>query len=1253
MIENNDSSIRKYLTPYRYPRPVLHGSGKEGAFDSKAVDIPFVFWHGGRFHMLYTGFDGIGYQSALAVSDDLIHWDHKGVILKRRLETHRWDRVGGAATWILRESNGLYDLPRLKKADGKYWLVYHSYPESGYESGPAEIGFAWTEDEELLDWHFPDRPVFSWRDGEDWEAGGLYKACFFRKDHRYYMFYNAKDREARWTEQTGLATSVDLEHWERCPENPVLKVDRDSWDKWFLSDPCILQDGNRWLNFFFGYGKLYEDGHTHAQEGLAVSGDLVHWEKVRDPILPRGKAGSFDSGHAHKASVIYHDGILYHFYCGTCPYQEGFPTNASGEYRTICLATDKPLPDSTGHILPFLWLKGEGNELIEEELERIADCGIREVCLESRPHPDFCGPLWWENLDFILPRARSRGMRVWLLDDKKFPTGYANGGYERQPDRSKVYLAERHMDICGPCREGAVLVKNFIGREGRLLGILAAPKPDGETLAVSAGGILDLTDRYHENGFVYFDLPEGAYRLFVLFTTRKGGGRENYMNLIEESSVRVLIDEVYEKHYERYREYFGNTIAGFFSDEPELGNVKGYPFDNTLGKKDVRLPWSRALEEELREAWGGEFLVNLPALWYDRGQETTAIRWTYMDKMTNLVGRCFSGQVGRWCREHGVEYIGHIIEDDNAHTRMGCSVGHYFREMAGQHMAGIDVVHHQIVPGFTEKIHQWIAGDSDGEFFHFGLAKLAVSAAHIQENKKGRSLCEIFGNYGWAEGNSLMKWLTNHMLVRGINHFTPHAFSMSYPDPDCPPHFYARGNHPGFACFRKLMGYMERGAEFISRGERVVDAAVLYHAEAEWCAGEAGLFQKPGRVLMECQMDYDVIPCDVLCREKASVEKGLLKIGSAVYPCVVLPRSVYLERKAAEFLAWGAKQGLKVFVLGEKPGLDTSGEALPEEFLKSAERVELKSLGTRVRSLEEALRVPRLEIRPEAGVKAKDIAGLRSLVLEQEDALAVMLFLENVSGAVSVRLRPREASGELHTGLASGELHPGEVSEGLHSVEASEDLHPGEVSVRDTPRGSFRGVVTGYDLWNLDAVSYELPEEGFPLRMEPGEAVFLRFWREGAGGPVSPRPVPRLETSSPLAISWHVQAGEEELILKGGEPLPNLNGPEYFPAFTGVFRYQGTFVHKPGDGRKYLLSIPEASDSVRVVLNHKDLGWQAGFPARVDITEALSEGENLLMLEVANTPVWQLRDGASTHLALQATGITRPPVVEAYCFDDN
>lgn len=341
MIEITDEKIQKYLTPYRYPQPVLHGSGREGAFDRMAVDIPFVFRHKDCFYMLYTGFDGEGYQSALAVSDDLLHWTHKGVILKRHMESGRWDRVGGAATWMIKESDDLWEVPRLKKVDGKYWMVYHSYPGTGYESGPAEIGLAWTRDEELLDWHFPDKPVFSWRDGEEWEAGGLYKACIIQNDGLWYMFYNAKDREERWTEQTGMAWSRDLEHWTRCRENPVLRVDRDSWDERFVSDPCIVKDGDVWVNFYFGYGKMYGDGHTHAQEGLALSRDLITWEKVREPILTCGEPGCIDSGHAHKASVVYYNGVLYHFYCGTRPSEEGDVAQANGEYRTICLACSR------------------------------------------------------------------------------------------------------------------------------------------------------------------------------------------------------------------------------------------------------------------------------------------------------------------------------------------------------------------------------------------------------------------------------------------------------------------------------------------------------------------------------------------------------------------------------------------------------------------------------------------------------------------------------------------------------------------------------------------------------------------------------------------------------------------------------------------------------------------------------------------------------------------------------------------------
>lgn len=111
-------NIEHLLTPFKYGKPVLAGTGREGRFDRNAVDCPTPFWHNGRYRMLFVGFDGTGYQTGMAVSDDLIHRENPDVLLRRGC--HRdWDRVGMASTSLLME-NDLFGPRRLKKAFGKY-----------------------------------------------------------------------------------------------------------------------------------------------------------------------------------------------------------------------------------------------------------------------------------------------------------------------------------------------------------------------------------------------------------------------------------------------------------------------------------------------------------------------------------------------------------------------------------------------------------------------------------------------------------------------------------------------------------------------------------------------------------------------------------------------------------------------------------------------------------------------------------------------------------------------------------------------------------------------------------------------------------------------------------------------------------------------------------------------------------------------------------------------------------------------------
>ena len=71
--------------------------------------------------------------------------------------------------------------------------------------------------------------------------------------------------------------------------------------------------------------------------------------------------------------------------------------------------------------------------------------------------------------------------------------------------------------------------------------------------------------------------------------------------MMDASSCHVLIDAVYEPHWEHYEADFGATIAGFFSDEPELGNGHLYDWNDPYGHISD-YPWS----EELETDSGGE-----------------------------------------------------------------------------------------------------------------------------------------------------------------------------------------------------------------------------------------------------------------------------------------------------------------------------------------------------------------------------------------------------------------------------------------------------------------------------------------------------------------------------------------------------------------------------------------------------------------------------------------------------------------------
>jgi predicted GH43/DUF377 family glycosyl hydrolase len=323
-------------TPYKIPSLLIAPSYRRGAFDSHAVDCPFPFSHQGRYYMTFVGWDSLGYRTGLASSDDLIHWRKERLLLERG-PAGSVTEFNIALTCILRD-NALYGPGTLKQVDGRYVGTYHAYPAPGYESGPAVIGLCFSED--LLHWEIGSpilRPDPDW----DWEKGGLYKSWIMEHEGTFYLYYNAKNQDHwPWIEQTGLATSTDLLHWERFAGNPVLKTGlAGAFDDKFASDPCIFRLEDGWVMFYFGNSS---DGH--ARDSAAFSSDLLHWEKCGEILVDVGPEGSIDSRYAHKAGLIAKDGLLYHFYCAVSPAADPHQGEIEhGEVRGISAACSRQL----------------------------------------------------------------------------------------------------------------------------------------------------------------------------------------------------------------------------------------------------------------------------------------------------------------------------------------------------------------------------------------------------------------------------------------------------------------------------------------------------------------------------------------------------------------------------------------------------------------------------------------------------------------------------------------------------------------------------------------------------------------------------------------------------------------------------------------------------------------------------------------------------------------------------------------------
>jgi predicted GH43/DUF377 family glycosyl hydrolase len=327
--------INKWSAPFRgwkyYPEPVIPAKYHiPEAEDFHSFDCPCIFQldnKPGVWYMNFIGFNGKGYNSFVAESNDLVNWhnprlamgfgpegefDHGGCVIGAYLY-HSWD-IGA---------------PRmLKKQDGKYWTLYGCYPrQGGYELRPGYEGVA-SSDDGLCWQRASNSPILSiyQKDCRKWEKDCIYQPWLVEHEGTYYNFYNAADGGK---EETGVALSNDLIHWVRYPRNPVVRIRAGGYDETFCSDGKVYRDGDHWTMFYFGVGR------GGASIMIAFSRDLLHWTADPEPLYKfGGHPDGLDRQYAHKISLVFNpaNSMYYMYYCAT-----------GNKGRTIGLLTEKQL----------------------------------------------------------------------------------------------------------------------------------------------------------------------------------------------------------------------------------------------------------------------------------------------------------------------------------------------------------------------------------------------------------------------------------------------------------------------------------------------------------------------------------------------------------------------------------------------------------------------------------------------------------------------------------------------------------------------------------------------------------------------------------------------------------------------------------------------------------------------------------------------------------------------------------------------
>lgn len=329
-----------------------------------------------------------------------------------------------------------------------------------------------------------------------------------------------------------------------------------------------------------------------------------------------------------------------------------------------------------------------------------------------------------------------------------------------------------------------------------------------------------------------------------------------YVDTLDKKVIKKFIEVAYEPYYKKY----GNSIEGFFTDEPQISR-KG-------------IPWSFVLEKEYKAKYNEDLCEHLESLFLEKG-DYKKIRIKFWKLVTDLFCESFAKQIYEWCDERGLKLTGHMVSEETMKTQI-TSNGAVMPNYEYFHIPGMDWLGRRIFDCLTPK---------------------QLGSAAQQMGKK-TVISETFAlcghNVSFAELKGIYEW----QMVRGINLLCQHLEGYSIRGirkRDYPPAMYYQ--QPWWDDYDKFIDAMSRIGKALADGEEYADVLLLHPQTTAWSLFDNGeseglkeLEQRLLNVISKLEKKHVLFHLgdETLIERHGRVENGKFIIGNRQYSMVII-----------------------------------------------------------------------------------------------------------------------------------------------------------------------------------------------------------------------------------------------------------------------------------------------------------------------------------------------------------------------------